>query len=162
MNIYEYAMQMEKDGERYYRELAENAGNEGLRNILNMLAEEEVKHFHVLQHMRNNDAQVEYAETDLLADAKNVFIAMREEQGTVLPSQEQAALYRSVQETESKSYKFYLEKSETAESEAERELLLRIAEEERRHMVLMGSIADFVSRPETWIEDAEFNHLDEY
>ena len=162
MDIYEYAMQMEKDGEHYYRELAGNTDNEGVRNILHMLADEEIKHFHVLQHMRNNDDQVPYAESDLLQDAKNIFIAMREGKGAMEPDEDQARLYRAVQETESKSYQFYREKSESAASEAEKRLLLRIAEEERRHMVLMGSIADFVSRPATWIEDAEFNHLDEY
>ena len=162
MDIYEYAMQMEKDGEHYYRELAGNTDNEGVRKILNMLADEEIKHFHVLQHMRNNDDQVPYADSDLLQDAKNIFIAMRGEKGEMVPDEDQAKLYRAVQETESKSYQFYREKSEVAGSEAERTLLLRIAEEERQHMALMGSIADFVSRPATWIEDAEFNHLDEY
>lgn len=29
MDIYEYAMQMEKDGENYYRELAQKAPNKG-------------------------------------------------------------------------------------------------------------------------------------
>ena len=162
MNIYEYAMKMEKDGENYYRELARNADNEGVRNILNMLADEEVKHFHVLQQMRNNDDHVELADSDVLANAKNIFMQMREGEGALVADEVQARLYRSVEATESKSYNFYLEKSEEAENEAEKVLLLKLAAEEKQHMFLMGNIADFVSRPETWIEDAEYNHLDEY
>ncbi len=39
MNIYEFAMQMEKDGEAFYRNLALKVSNLVLKNILNMLAE---------------------------------------------------------------------------------------------------------------------------
>lgn len=162
MNIYDYAMKMEKDGENYYRELARNADNEGVQNILNMLADEEVKHFHVLLQMKNNDDLVELAESDVLENAKNIFMQMRQKNTELVADDVQARLYRSVQETESKSYNFYMEKSLEAKTEAEKDLLLKLAAEERQHMVLMGNIADFVSRPETWIEDAEYNHLDEY
>lgn len=165
MDIYEYAMKMEKDGENYYRELAANSGNEGVRNILNMLADEEVKHFHVLQQMKSHEGHAklaELADSKLLGSARNIFTEMREKNSELVADEEQARLYRSVQETEKQSYHFYLEKSEAAGSEAERELLLRIAEEEKRHMFLMGNIADFVARPAIWLEDAEFNHLEEY
>jgi len=33
MNIYKYAMKMEKDSEKYYSELANKTGDVGLRNI---------------------------------------------------------------------------------------------------------------------------------
>jgi len=49
MNIFEYAMQMEKDGEDYYRQLAQQTVNKGMRTILAMLADEEVKHYNVLE-----------------------------------------------------------------------------------------------------------------
>ena len=47
MNIYKYAMKMEKDSENYYRELANKTGDLGLQNILKMLANDEVKHYHI-------------------------------------------------------------------------------------------------------------------
>ncbi len=40
MDIYEYAMQMEKDGEDFYRKLAGNTNNPGLSKILTKLAVE--------------------------------------------------------------------------------------------------------------------------
>jgi len=48
MNIYEFAMQMEKDGENYYRHLAEESTITGLGKIFTMLANEEVKHFNIM------------------------------------------------------------------------------------------------------------------
>ncbi|HEW78498.1 MAG TPA: rubrerythrin, partial [Phycisphaerales bacterium] len=40
MDIFKYAMQMEKDGEDYYRQLAQQTSNKGLQTILTMLADE--------------------------------------------------------------------------------------------------------------------------
>ena len=40
MNIFEYAMQIEKDGEDYYRQLAQQTVSKGMRTILAMLADE--------------------------------------------------------------------------------------------------------------------------
>ena len=52
MDIYEYAMQMEKDGEDLYREVASRTANKGLRTILAMLADAEVKHYKLFQNMK--------------------------------------------------------------------------------------------------------------
>ena len=41
MNIYDFAIQMEKDGEAYYRELGERSKQEGLKYIFTLLADEE-------------------------------------------------------------------------------------------------------------------------
>ena len=51
MDIFEYAIQMEKDGEDYYCQLAQQAANEGLKTILAMLADEEVKHRNIIEKM---------------------------------------------------------------------------------------------------------------
>jgi len=162
MNIYKYAMKMEKDGEKYYRELAKKTANVGLQNILKMLANEEVKHYHILEQMSKNDEHAELAETAILQNAKNIFVEMREDNLKFKPDTPQTKLYRKAQEIEEKSYQFYLEKGDTVEIESQKKIFLKLAAEEKKHMFLMENIVDFVSRPETWIENAEFNHLDDY
>ena len=74
MNIYEYAMKMEKDSENYYSELANKTDDAGLQNILKMLANDEVKHYNIIEQMMKTDVNVELAETDILKNAKNIFI----------------------------------------------------------------------------------------
>ncbi len=54
MNIFEFAMQMEKDGEAYYRQLAHRTANTGLRTILTMLADEEVKHQKLFEQLKES------------------------------------------------------------------------------------------------------------
>jgi hypothetical protein len=48
------------------------------------------------------------------------------------------------------------------QSTAQKELLNRIADEENRHYFLLDHMIEFIGRPQTWIEDAEFNHLQDY
>jgi rubrerythrin len=162
MNIYKYAMKMEIDGENYYRSLANRAESEGIRNILTMLADEELKHFEILKRMSNNELDIEMASTDSLQDVRNIFTEMQEKNTGIGIDAEHVNLYRKAQEHEEKSYQFYLEKSEQAERESEKEIFLKLAKEEKKHMILMANIADFVEQPDVWIADAEFNRLDDY
>jgi len=57
---------------------------------------------------------------------------------------------------------YYAEKAEEVESESQKEMLLAIAEEEKRHYFLLDNIIEFVARPDTWLENAEFGKLAEY
>ncbi len=50
MDIFDYAIQMEKDGEKYYREIAGKTNNKGLATIMNMLADEEVRHIQIIEN----------------------------------------------------------------------------------------------------------------
>ncbi|HZK11963.1 MAG TPA: ferritin family protein [Atribacterota bacterium] len=162
MNIYKYAMKMEKDSENYYRELANKTGDVGLRNILKMLADDEVKHYNIIQQMMKTDITAELAETNILENAKNIFIKIKGKKIVFDFDLPQINFYRQAQKIEEKSYKFYLEMSDKVEIELQRTIFLKLAEQEKKHMFLLGNLVEFVSRPETWIENAEFNHLDKY
>jgi len=162
MNIYKYAMKMEKDSENYYRELANKTGDLGLQNILKMLANDEVKHYHIIEQMMKTDASVELAETDILENAKNIFIKIKGKNLVFDFDLTQINFYRKAQEMEEKSYKFYIEMSGKAEIESQKKIFLKLAGEEKKHMFLLENLVEFVSKPEIWIENAEFNHLEDY
>ncbi len=162
MNIYKYAMKMEKDGENYYRELANKTEDIGLQNILKMLADEEVRHYNIIEQMMKSKASAELAETGILKKVKNIFIKIKGKNLVFNFDLPQINFYRKAQEIEEKSYKFYIEISDKVEIESQRKLFLKLAGEEKKHMFLLENLVEFVSRPETWIENAEFNHLDDY
>jgi rubrerythrin len=159
MDIYEFAMQMEQDGERFYRSLAKECSNQGIARILTGLANDEAKHYRIVRDMAEN-VESDMAETTVLTDAKNVFAQM---QGTSLDlGGLQVDVYRQAQEIERRSREFYEEKAEQVTRPGTKAVLLGIAEEERRHYFLLDQIIEFINRPRTWIENAEFNHLEEY
>jgi rubrerythrin len=159
MNIYEFAMQMERDGERFYRNLADGSSSQGMSRILTALADDEAKHYIIVKEMAE-DVEPDMDKTTVLTDAKNVFAQM---QGTSLDlGGLQVEVYRQAQEIERQSREFYKEQADQATKASARTILLEIADEEQRHYFLLDRIVEFIDRPRTWIENAEFNHLDEY
>ncbi len=160
MNIFQYAMQMEKDGEEFYRDLAANVENTGIRNILTMLADEEAGHYQVLADIEQDSPQV--PETEILDHARNIFAEMKDAGRTFHLDEAQIDLYREAQAIEQRSIDFYTEKAAVVDLDSQKQLLTRLAQEEKKHYFLLENIIDFVSRPTTWLENAEFCHLEQY
>jgi rubrerythrin len=161
MDIFAYAMQMEKDGERFYREIALKAGSIGIRRILTMLADEEVRHYRAIERMQQGRSEP-MEDTYLLDNAKNVFVQMKEEGVEFDADPEQIELYQKAQEIEQRSRQFYEEKAGQAERDDQRLLFEKLAAEEAKHYFLLENLIEFVSRPEQWLENAEWFHLEEY
>ena len=160
MDVFEYAMQMEKDGEEFYRRLAQQTTNKGLTTILTMLADDEVKHYNALKKMQTEKPDM--PETTILSGAKNIFVQIRDSGGDFDLDVKQIDLYREAQDIEQKSQNFYLQKADETTDETQRDVFLKLADEEKKHYSLLDNIIEFVSRPERWLENAEFYHLEEY
>lgn len=150
---------MEKDGERFYRRLSKKVESTGLKTILNMLADDELKHYEIFIAMSKN-TEPSVSETKILKNSKNIFQRMQGEK--IESNVEQIDLYKKAQEFERKSQEFYEENADKVARAAQKKLLLKIANEEKRHYFLLENIILFVSRPMTWLENAEFFHLEEY
>ena len=161
MDIFEYALQMEKDGENFYRRIAEKAGSAGVRTIVTMLADEEVKHYKAIEGIRQGRSG-QMAETTILDDARNVFVQMKDERDEFAADQEQVELYQKARQIEKRSQQFYEEKAGQAGRTDQRQLFEQLAAEEAKHYFLLGSLIDFISRPKQWLENAEWYHLEEY
>lgn len=162
MSMFEFAMKMEQEGEKFYRELADKTKNAGLKQIFTYLADEEVKHYKLFKGMLERQG-VEYESSDILVDSKNIFSEMKES-GAVDVSGDTSQLesYKFALEMEEKAYTFFEEKCAEATDPKEKKFLEVIAQEERRHYRLIEGIIEFISQPETWVENAEFNQLTEY
>jgi rubrerythrin len=157
MDIFDFAMQMEKDGEAYYRELAKKCGDKGLAKIFIMLADEEVRHYGIFSRMKTGKAEV--PTTSVLDNVKNIFAEMKGKGQTFHFGAEQVGYYRKAQEIEKKSEDFYREKSKEVSNKSQKEALMKIALEERHHFLILDGIIEFVQRPQTWLEDAEWSNL---
>lgn len=160
MNIFDYAMKMETDGKNFYLELAEKAPDEGVKNIFEMLARDEEKHYNAIAEAAEKEHVM--ADTEVLANAKNIFTDMQKRVSSLDLTADQAELYRKAQELEKKSRDFYQEKSREADKEHQRKLFEKLASEEQKHYDLLQNIIDLVERPQQWLEDAEWSHYDEY
>ena len=160
MNIYDFAMQMEQDQESLYRKLAARTTATGVQQILNMLADDEAKHYQIVRQLKSDAPAPQMASTEILSGAQTIFAQM---QGQSFDLEGlQAEIYQQAQGLEQQSRDFYRERAGKVENASHKELFLKLADEEQRHYFLLDHMIEFIDRPRTWIEDAEFNHLQEY
>ena len=164
MDIFEYAMQMEEDGRAFYLRHAEKTSDPGLKSILIELAEDEIRHYDVFKAMRD-DQPVEYKEdamTTILSSVKNVFESMKAE-GKELPLRaNDSRLWEEAREIERKSETFYRDRAGEIENEDRKRILGLIADEEHKHWIALDNIVQFLSRPQHWLENAEWSNLEDY
>lgn len=161
MDIFEFAMEKERFSEEYYRDLAHRANHAGLRNILTMLADEEAKHYQTVEQMKTEMPE-QVTDVPVLDRARAVFEEMR-----VAPKKfdfgiSEAELYRKACQIEEQSKKFYLERAEEAQDPQQERIFRLLAAEEDKHLYLMENLRMFVSQPETFLENAEMYHFDDY
>ncbi len=76
--------------------------------------------------------------------------------------QQQVDIYKKAKEIEVDSYKFYTDKAEEAETPEVEKVFNRLAKEEKKHERIIDNIIEMVNRPNTWLEDAEWNHMEDY
>ena len=160
MDIYKYAMQMEVDGRDFYLDMMKKTNNKGLKNILTMMADSEAKHYNVILVMQKNDKTEFSVDTEVLTNVKNIFMKMKEEKDIDVDVS-QAEFYKKALKTEADARKFYLERADEEEDSHRKEIFLNLAEEERKHCVLLENMIGFVSQPADWLENPEWYHLDE-
>jgi rubrerythrin len=161
MDIFEFAMEKEQHAEKLYRQLADQADHDGFKSILTMLADEEAKHYQTVQQMKAK-TPVKLTKTPVLANAKQVFQKMAAGAEKFRFDASEADLYRKAAQIEQQSKDYYLEKAEEVDNADQKEIFRQLAAEEDKHLTLVQSIGDFVARPETYLEDAEFSHFDDY
>ena len=165
MDIFEFAMQMEKDGEKYYIELMHQCKTPGLKKIFSFLAGEEARHYAYIDNLRQQQDIPPRVETKILEHVKNVFLEMKtEKQSLDADTLKATAAFLKARDIEEKSRNFYLEKAAELEDPEAKSLLETIADEELNHFHIMENIVEFISRPEpgNWLENAEWHHLEEY
>lgn len=162
MSVFEFAMKMEQDGEKFYRDLAGKTQNEGLKQIFTNLADEEVKHYNLFKGMSERQ-DMGYESADILEGSKNLFAEMKAKGNIdVSGDASQVDAYKQALGWEEKAFNFFTEKHNEATDPDEKKFLAMVAEEEKRHCRLMEAIIDFITQPESWVENAEFNHLTDY
>lgn len=159
MNAYDYAMQLEKEGEVFYRQLAEEANHEGLSKIFTMLANEEVKHYKMFEKLAKNSETVTVPNMEVFKEAKEVFSEMSKDAVAYSFEDQQIDFYRRAIKTEDKAYEQYLEKANEMTNIQHKEIFLKIAEEELKHKVLLENILEYVEQPSSWLESAEFRNI---
>lgn len=162
MNVFDFAMQMEVDGKAYYEKLAGQASLPGLRIIFTRLAEDEQKHFEIFRALRSGDRTPIMQESMALADARNIFAELPKGAEGAAGGKDDLAAYQHAMKLEADSFRLYEDAAAKEVGAETRMLLLKVAEEERKHFSILENIFHFVNAPNQYLAWGEFSNLEEF
>ena len=165
-DIFEFAMQMELDGKAYYEKMASETKVPALQKILKGLADDEQRHYNIFkllkEHHGDQLGELSEKNTLIMSTTKNVFQEMKDSGHSLVDQEEVIAVWKQAQDVEKKSEDFYREKAKEVDDPKGSEMLNRIADEEAKHWAVIESVMQFLNKPNTYLEDAEFSNLDEF
>ncbi|MBF0478881.1 MAG: ferritin family protein [Candidatus Omnitrophica bacterium] len=158
MDIYDYAMQLEKEGEDLYKKFADTTNDPMLTNIFTWLAQQEKQHYDIFKKMKEDQPIRLDPPVSFINDVKNIFSEWKKQKVPSLATQAQADVYRTALTVEQKSIDLYTKDAILIHEPEKEKIFLRLASEEKKHFVIVENIIEFISKPEHWVEHAEFTH----
>jgi len=155
-------MKMEQDGKSYYLELAEGTAISGLKTIFSMLADDEQKHYEVIQTLKDYSVVNNMADSTVLENAQNIFAQLIVDKNALSTMAEDLDGYIHAMKIEADSVRFYEGVAEKEKDEKVKRLLFQIAEEEKKHYNIVENIYEFVLKPKYFLAWGEFSNLKEF
>jgi len=159
MNSIEFAIGMELDGKRYYLEQAEKTKDSGLKTIFHTLAEEESIHARIL---KSKAETLPFELIDTNAEIKNIFMELGSYKNVIKQFPDAMDVYNFALQYEKKSLDLYKEMLQEAADERDRKIFEFLIEQESDHCKVLEQLIEMVSRPNEWVESAEFGVRKDY
>ncbi len=161
MNSFEFAINMELDGEKYYMEQAEiNKGNK-LNAIFIRLAKDEENHAKIFQN-KLNELSYELKDNNTLSEFKNVFKGIGDFKNEIKKIPNQLDLYREALEKEKQSIELYKKFLSETTDDKEKEIFKYIIKQEEDHFAILDELVLLINNPNDWVESAEFGIRKEF
>lgn len=160
MDLFDVALKLEKDSREFYLKQVEANDNQGLKKIFQKLADDEQKHYEYVQNLKKDYKGFE--DSDVLKESKNIFTQLLEEGVRFQEDKESVKAYEMAQKLEKESMEYYQKMQEDFEDENAIALLKKLENEEKQHYLVLQDLIHFMRKPDEWVEDAEFNHLEDY
>lgn len=161
MNVLDFAINMELDGEKYYKEQAEIAQDISLKKIFLILAEDENSHAKLLQHKSNN-ISYELKGTETISEAKNLFKEIKDFKNELKQNPDQLDLYKVALEKEKESIDLYEKLLSQSEDDKSIDLFKFLINQEKDHYTTLEELVTQLNQCNDWVEAAEFGVRVEY
>jgi len=161
MNVFDYAMTIERSGREFYRSVAEKARHEGVRRIFSMMAADEQELLERLRAMKASAQSTTMEDSRTLEYAGNIFKDVLDE-GEALQITDDLQAYNFVMQVERDLCRLYEAAAAREPNPEVGSLLRRIAAEERRELDNLRQVYDFVNAPNEFLAWGEFSNLNEF
>jgi len=158
MDILDFAINMEIEGNKYYSKHAQKNKDNSLFVVFNLLAEDELKHAELLKSKKKDAA---YSVKNIKkSKADNLFSDKDQKISDITASPEQLDAYRFAMDKEKESIDLYTELAQKTEGGLE--FFEFLISEEEKHFNLLFDLVELLSRPKDWVESAEFGTREDY
>jgi rubrerythrin len=162
MNPLEFAIQMETDGEQFYRRQADIYQGTVIAVIFGKLAEAEQKHAELIQGHLAGFTDIMPA-SQPLSSISHVFADMADFHRGAANLPDQLDAYRLAVGVEKRSIDLYTELLRSAPADSDDERMLEyLLLQETCHLALFDELSEMLRRPKEWTEAAEFGPREEY
>jgi len=161
-SVWETAKSMEKEGMEFYRAQAAAAPSKELKGVFTILADEEQVHYDFFDRLSKKMPAGGMGPGATIAKVKQAFAAMTASFATKEVLETASGVYRKALSMEQGAVTYYTDALAQAKGPAEKQALEAVIAEEKRHVRIFESLMAFTARPEQWVENAEFNKIEEY
>lgn len=160
MNDLQFAIKMERDGEKFYREQAElNKGNV-LFKVCTMLADDEKKHAKLFEN-KMNSLPCEILPS-AISDTKTIFEGLGDLKIEEKSQLSQLDFYRIAGDLEKESIALYTKYLNNSNDDESKELYKYLIGQEQLHSDTIEALVEALRHAEEWIENARFGVRPEY
>ena len=161
MNVFDCAIKMEEQARVYYEQLAQAAASHELKNLFTTLALAEQEHHDALVEMKAS-MDPQKSQLEALQEAPCLFKPLPAKRELMAELKQSPDAYQMVVRQEQKSVGFYENLAAQAKDKVARMILLKIADEARKHLSIVKNIYSFVESPRNFLAWGEFSNLKEY
>ena len=161
MNILDFAINMEKEGAKYYGEQAELNKNNSLNPVCLMLQTDELNHIRILTNVLNN-LPYELKDSITITKAKSLFSGVGNLKIEEIGVLSQLDFYTIASGKEKESIDLYAGLLAKAADEKEKELYTYLMNQEKKHFEIIDGLVSLLRLAHEWVESAEFGTRKEY
>lgn len=161
MKLLELALSMEQDLKDFYEKQADLNKENSLYKVFMLLAMEEEKHAEILRSY-SSEIELPLSDSMILDDVKPIFNELDDIKSDIKIIPNQLDVYRIALKKEEESLIFYQDLSDKATDERSKKVFGYLIKQEDNHCILLEELVKRVTRPEEWVESAEFVETEEY
>jgi rubrerythrin len=162
MDFFDMAKNLEIENRKMYEDFSANAPVNEFKPVFTFLASQEQQHHDLFAALQKKVAIAVPVDENALLKSKQLLAQWGNQ--LILPAtlNDYESAYNKALVAERQTVAFYTEEQSKLQNSEHAKIVDLIIEQEKRHATLLESLIEFTRRPKEWIENAEFNHLDQY
>lgn len=161
MDIFNLAIEMEQEGEKFYLEQETKNENYGIKAVCSLLAKEEAKHREIIE-AKLQGGTPDLKQSDLEKSIREIYPQDQQFEIEIKAQPNQFDFYRMAMEKEQESIDLYKDLFKKTEDEETKKILLFLVEQEKKHYNLFDEMAQLIRSAGEWVESAEFGKRKDY